>query len=326
MDRSVLVSIASITVSLVTLAFVSRHERNKTRALYDALEKEKKKSRAERNGRVSAEKLLRRHPKEIELSGIRAIGHVKSCFPDRRGTPRQPLICPSTRACICFDNDVPPAALEGLDGFSHCWVIFKFHDNTNAHRVGRNKRSKGPKKPTFRAKVAPPQLGGKRVGVLSTRTPHRPNPLGLSVVQIESVDLKKRTVHIRGADILDGSPVFDIKPYLSFDAVTEARVPGEYTHNVDIRFRPKRVVFSKDADAALQRLSGRTRFYKGDSVALQKAVSECISLDIRAVHQGRGHATGSNKYHMRFDKLNFIFETHESEVIVTDIVPLRATN
>ena len=65
------------------------------------------------------------------------------------------------------------------------------------------------------AKVRPPQLGGRKVGRLSTRTPHRPNPIGLSVAEVESVDVRRRTLHLRGIDLVDGTPVLDVKPYVT---------------------------------------------------------------------------------------------------------------
>lgn len=129
---------------------------------------------------------------------LKKIGTVQSCYPDKFGTPRQPGLVPSSSARIQIDREwQPEAALDGLSDFSHLWVIFEFHQNTNK---------------TYHAKVHPPRLGGKQMGVFATRSPHRPNSLGLSLVKIEKVE--GDSIWISGIDLVDGTPVFDIKPYL----------------------------------------------------------------------------------------------------------------
>lgn len=304
--------------------------RDEIKRLKEEKEKLKELRLGERRGRVAAEKRLRELVKKQQQGNVTkededddastartttvdTIGIVHSCFPDRRGTPRQPLLCPSTRARIRFSKSVPPAALEGLEEFSHMWCIFLFHENTNAHL-------KKKKKKTFKAKIAPPQLGGRRVGVLGTRTPHRPNPIGLSVVKIVRVDRSKGEVHIAGADLVDGTPILDVKPYLPFDVVADHRVPDMYTDIARKKFKVRPVAFSKEADESLGRFCGRTEFYRNDPDALRRAVSECLSLDIRAVHRNRGEATGETiKYEFNLDRLNFRFETHEDKVVVTDV-------
>lgn len=120
------------------------------------------------------------------------IGFVRSCFPDRRGTPRQGLLVAGARARIEMSKHIDKPALEGLEKFSHIWVIFVFHENTNVQKQGKCK-----------AKVKPPRLicskihfhvydkcfrlHGEKVGLFSTRTPHRPNAIGLSVLRLHQV-------------------------------------------------------------------------------------------------------------------------------------------
>ena len=129
---------------------------------------------------------------------MKKIGTVESCYQDKFGTPRQPGLAPSSQARIRIDKEwQPEAALEGLSDFSHLWVIFEFHQNTNK---------------TYHAKVHPPRLGGKPMGVFATRSPHRPNSIGLSLVKIEKVE--GDSVWISGVDLVEGTPVLDIKPYL----------------------------------------------------------------------------------------------------------------
>lgn len=125
-------------------------------------------------------------------------------------------------------------ALEGLGGFTHLWVVFVFHQNTN----------KG-----FKAKVHPPRLAGEKAGVFATRSPHRPNPIGLSVVKIEKIE--GTNVFVSGIDLVDGTPVLDLKPYIpSADRVAEAR--GSWTDTRQERFLS--VTFAPEALTQIQAL------------------------------------------------------------------------
>lgn len=136
------------------------------------------------------------------------IGYVKSCFPDKFGTPRQPGLVRGSRAELTLRADLQPElALQGIEEFSHLWLIFVFHKNQTAR---------------YHAKVHPPRLGGQPVGLFATRTPHRPNALGLSLVQL--VEVRKDTLILEGIDLIDGTPVLDVKPYLpEVEARIEAR-------------------------------------------------------------------------------------------------------
>ena len=136
-----------------------------------------------------------------------AIGIVHSCFNEKFGTPRQPGLVPEATARIEL---LPPynriESVVGLEEFSHLWVQFVFHQ---CLRDG------------WKPMVKPPRLGGKeKVGVFASRSPYRPNPIGLSVVELVGVEQDKQTgvisIVIRGADIIDGTPVLDIKPYISY--------------------------------------------------------------------------------------------------------------
>lgn len=91
----------------------------------------------------------------------------------------------------------PEQALQGLEGYSHVWIVFVFHLNKTSR---------------YHAKVHPPRMNGESIGVFATRSPHRPNPIGLSLVEI--VDIQKDKIIFSGADLVDGTPVLDIKPYL----------------------------------------------------------------------------------------------------------------
>lgn len=133
------------------------------------------------------------------------IGHISSCFSAKNGTPRQPTVCGPSRAELrvqsVFNN--PEHALVGLEQYSHVWIIFIFHKNGHL---------------SAKAKVKPPRLDGQKVGVYSTRSPHRPNALGLTLAKLDKV--RGDTIYLSEIDMIDGTPVLDIKPYIpDYDAV-----------------------------------------------------------------------------------------------------------
>lgn len=144
---------------------------------------------------------------------MQVIAHIRSDFPTKFGVPRQAGLVPSLRAEVVFEpayrND---DALRGIDGFSHLWLIWAFSEATRE---------------SWSPTVRPPRLGGNaRVGVFASRSPFRPNPIGLSCVKLEEI---RRTANdgtvlvVSGADLMDGTPIFDIKPYLPYaDAHPEA--------------------------------------------------------------------------------------------------------
>ncbi|MBQ6856438.1 MAG: tRNA (N6-threonylcarbamoyladenosine(37)-N6)-methyltransferase TrmO [Lachnospiraceae bacterium] len=134
------------------------------------------------------------------------IARIHTDFPTKFGIPRQSGLIEELKAEIVFEPEYrDPDALRGIEEFSHLWLIWEFSESV---RDGWS--------PTVR----PPRLGGnKRVGVFATRSPFRPNPIGLSSVRLDSVELhteKGPVLHVSGADMMDGTPIFDIKPYIPF--------------------------------------------------------------------------------------------------------------
>lgn len=137
---------------------------------------------------------------------MRPIAHIKSDFSEKFGIPRQSGLVEELTAAVVFEPEYrDPSALRGLEGFSHLWLIWDF---SQAHREGWS--------PTVR----PPRLGGnKRLGVFATRSPFRPNPLGLSCVRLVEVRQDRAlgpVLVVAGADLLDGTPIYDVKPYLPY--------------------------------------------------------------------------------------------------------------
>ena len=137
---------------------------------------------------------------------IRPIAHIESDFPEKFGIPRQAGLVEELRARVVFEEPFRnPEALRGIEGFSHLWLIWQFSENVRAD---------------FSPTVRPPRLGGNtRLGVFATRSPFRPNALGLSCVRLlglEKTREKGTVLLVAGADLMDGTPIFDIKPYLPY--------------------------------------------------------------------------------------------------------------
>ena len=144
---------------------------------------------------------------------MHVIAHIRSDFPEKFGIPRQSGLVEELRAAVVFEPEYRnPDAVRGLEEFSHIWLIWQFSQAV---------------RDTWSPTVRPPRLGGnKRVGVFASRSPFRPNALGLSCVRLEKVERHPAlgpVLHVAGADLLDGTPIYDVKPYLPYaDAHPEA--------------------------------------------------------------------------------------------------------
>ena len=144
---------------------------------------------------------------------IRPIAHIETDFPEKFGIPRQSGLVEELAGRVVFMQEYrDPHALRGLEQFSHIWLLWEFSE---------------AKRESWSPTVRPPRLGGNtRMGVFATRSPFRPNPLGLSVVRLERIEYdtpRGAVLHVRGADLMNGTPIFDIKPYLPYvDSKPEA--------------------------------------------------------------------------------------------------------
>lgn len=164
---------------------------------------------------------------------IKPIGVVHSCFKEKFAIPRQPALAPAATGEIeLFAPYNDPIALEGLEDVSHLWLSFIFHQALSSANSSINS------KPQLR--VRPPRLGGnKKVGVFATRSTHRPNSLGLSVVKLDGI--VDNRLQISGIDLLDGTPLVDIKPYLPYaDHIDTAfnHLADQAPKLVDVKFTP----------------------------------------------------------------------------------------
>lgn len=149
-----------------------------------------------------------------EQYAMKIIAHIRTDFPAKFGIPRQSGLVPETRGTIVFAPEYRnPDALRGLEGYSHLWLIWQFSQALRAD---------------WSPMVRPPRLGGNtKMGVFATRSPYRPNAIGLSSVALCGIEYdtpQGAVIHVAGADLIDGTPIFDIKPYLPFtDAHPDAR-------------------------------------------------------------------------------------------------------
>ena len=160
---------------------------------------------------------------------MKVIARIYTDFPTKFGIPRQSGIIPSLKGRIVFEPEYRNAdAIRGLEEFSHIWLIWEFSEALRED---------------WSPTVRPPRLGGNvRKGVFATRSPFRPNPIGLSSVRLESIEIDPKlgpVLHVSGADLMDGTPIYDIKPYIAYtdshpDAVCGfASKPAEYLLEVN---------------------------------------------------------------------------------------------
>lgn len=221
---------------------------------------------------------------------LEKIGTVRSCFKVKFGTPRQSQLVPNAHAFIELETKWDPVkATRGLDGFSHAWVLFWFHDNKNQG---------------YRPIVHPPRLGRVGVGALATRSPLRPNPIGLSLVKIEK--LSQGRIYISGVDIIDGTPVIDIKPYIhAYDSVCDSKsgwLDTLESRQLDVEFTPE----------ALQDLAKLSR------PNLQQNIVDILGSDIRNRNDKslRNEAKALGFY---FEDFNIVFKCSKTTAYVIKV-------
>lgn len=268
----------------------------------------------ERNGRIKAEKLLRNVQEQLlnskktdnfennlEISPslpnikVHPIGFIRSIFKERNGTPRQGLLVPSSRGSIHFHHSINPySSLDGLDHFSHLWIVFVFHENTNSARNIKQLLSEGKNFSVVKSKIRPPRLDGKKVGIFSTRTPHRFTPFGLTLAKIEKIE--KDVVHLSGIDLIDGTPIVDIKPYVpSYDCVENARVASWISED---NTRISQVIWEDEPKQNLHRFIEQDllEFYQKSEDVVQ-VIEEIVKLDIRSTYRRKKNGKSRDDHH-----------------------------
>jgi tRNA-Thr(GGU) m(6)t(6)A37 methyltransferase TsaA len=225
---------------------------------------------------------------------ISPIGHIRCCFKEKFAIPRQPQLPPAARGVLDL---LPPfdqgEAVEGLERISHVWLLFLFHQALED-------------KP--RLKVRPPRLGGNRsLGVFATRATHRPNGIGQSVVKLDRVEPGR--LWLSGIDLLDGTPVIDIKPYVPYaDAVADA-------HNGIADAPPAPIPVQWSESALIQ--AGEQALRLGEPVV--ELIEQCLAQDPRPAYQ---KPTPARRYGARLWDLDVHWHYPEPGVIrVLDVQP-----
>ncbi|OED36668.1 tRNA (N6-threonylcarbamoyladenosine(37)-N6)-methyltransferase TrmO [Chromatiales bacterium (ex Bugula neritina AB1)] len=244
----------------------------------------------------------------LQATTLTPVAYVRSCFTERFGIPRQAGLVKSATASIVFANsESNMLSLRGIEDFSHLWVIFLLH----------KQHYKNPK-----ALVSPPRLGGsKRVGVFATRSPNRPNPVGLSAVRLESIEQGSQQIllHIRGADLLDGTPVLDIKPYVPFvDSIEQAN--GAWAEHIET---PMPVTWSEPARNCLRRLHGESTDKAGEpGSTLQQLIEETIALDPRPAHERIKDGEAGQSWGMKISDVNVRWQVDNGIALIIKLEKL----
>jgi len=229
---------------------------------------------------------------------VEPIARVHSCFKEKFGIPRQPGLVTHARAQIeILPPYNRPEAFRGLENFSHLWISFVFHKH-----LGED----------WRPTVRPPRLGGnRRVGVFASRSTYRPNPLGLSVVTLDRIEAEgdRVVIHVSGIDLLDGTPVVDIKPYVPYvDAIPDARggfAPTPPDRRLSIAF----------TDTAERQIREREAAGLHD---LRDLITELLQLDPRPAY--RSEETEAAEFGMRLYDFDLRWRVEGEQVTVIALV------
>ncbi len=234
------------------------------------------------------------------------IGRIVSCFTQKFGIPRQPGLVPEARAVL----EIAPAfrrvdAFRGLEAFSHIWIIFVFHSCNHK---------------SWNATVRPPRLGGnQKVGVFATRSGFRPNPIGQSVVQLIGLEKAPQVLrlHLGGVDLLDSTPVLDVKPYIPYaDSIPQAKA-GYAQKAPDLKFA---VQFTAEAGHTCRALE------KKAYPDLEQLIRGVLACDPRPAYY---EEDDSRRFGMRLWDLDVKFRVHGENIVVEAIetkksnVPVR---
>ena len=215
---------------------------------------------------------------------LKIIARIKNDFSTKFGIPRQSGLAPSLTAKIVFEKEFQsPEALTGLENFSHIWLIWEFSEAAQEN---------------WSPTVRPPRLGGnKKVGVFATRSPFRPNSLGLSAVKIEKIE--NGEIFISGADLMDGTPIYDIKPYLpAVDSITSA---------TDL--------FDKIAEKEPLKVVVSPEFIDKIPAEKLEALKEILSLDPRPAY----HNDPARVYGFQFAGCEIKFKVEEKILTVVSV-------
>ena len=229
---------------------------------------------------------------------FKTIGTIRSCYKEKFGIPRQPGLVSSIATIEIATEYSQNDAFRELETFSHIWVFFVFH------AVETN---------NWKSTVRPPRLGGnQRVGVFASRSMFRPNPIGLSVVELKSVERidNKIVLTIMGGDFLDATPIIDIKPYLPYVDSVDAAIPGYAVEKPDAKFN---VVFTEDARAELEKANK-------EHPMLSRIITEILMLDPRPAYHEKKQI--KKEFAIKLYDYDLKWHVNDNEIIVTALTLL----
>lgn len=226
-----------------------------------------------------------------ESPPMRIIARIRTDFPEKFGIPRQSGLVSDLRATIVFEPEYRnPDSLRGLDGFSHIWLIWEFS---------------GTLRSTWSPTVRPPRLGGEqRMGVFATRSPFRPNAIGLSSVKLDSIEMNTDlgpVLLVSGADLMDNTPIYDIKPYLPYTDSHPDASGG---------FADPLLEYILEVEFPEEWLSLIPE-------ARKQSLIQVLALDPRPGYQN----DPDRLYGLTFAGFNIQFTVHDTKLVVCSVVP-----
>ena len=222
---------------------------------------------------------------------LKTIAHIHTDFPEKFGLPRQSGLIEELKGYIVFEKEFRnPEALRGIEGYDYLWLLWGFEVKEDD---------------TFKATVRPPRLGGnERMGVFATRSPFRPNHIGLSSVRLTGLEITKESgpiLYVSGIDMKDNTPIYDIKPYLAY---TDSHEGAKSGFTDDTSFNALEVDFPDELLTLLpeEKRAGALAVLKGD---------------IRPSYHKR--KTGKEEYGLSYAGFNISFTTEENTLTVTEV-------
>jgi tRNA-Thr(GGU) m(6)t(6)A37 methyltransferase TsaA len=219
-----------------------------------------------------------------------SIGHVESCFPEKFSVPRQGNLLKLTKAKIILQNNIDISCLDGLDNFEYLWIVYVFHLNKNFTKT----------------KISPPKYEGNKLGIFATRTPHRFNPIGLTLVKLEKIE--KNEIIISSVDMITGTPILDIKPYHHLESLdlNQIKYP-EWIKTQASEEKKAKVSFSEKALEELKEIlnSKKLIFYE-DYDEIIELIKCLLEIDPHSKYTRKKKETFIYAFYV--DKLNIIYQ------------------
>ena len=242
---------------------------------------------------------------------LKVIAYARNGHTDKFGIPRQSREESPIVTRIVFEPDFAvPEALRGIEGFSHLWLIWGFSETSRCRDLEMSKERK--EVPEWSPTVRPPRLGGnKRMGVFATRSPFRPNPIGLSSVKL--VGIENGDLIVSGADLLDGTPIYDIKPYLSFSDSHEDAKNGFAEETKEYRLN---VVWEEASSTSIAKNHGKSLGLPRNT---KDEITYILSQDPRPAYQN----DPTREYKLDYAGYTVTFVVEEQTVVVKKIAKTR---